>query len=314
MVKLGLGESYDKTLINKKIRAYIDVGKPASSLPVTLTIICASIMYAELNGMDGIGFVLNNWTDVIYASITAFLLHSASQSLNMAEDAHIDRQTEHKQNRPIPSGVITEEEARSLAWIFMFVGIARAFTITPEYGLFAIVLAFMGVFYNLDPIRAKKKLWVNLIWQAVSRGLLLYPAAFAVWGDATNPVAWGMGVVAFLLVLSLQNSADLPDTEMDEKYDIITPAVYYGAIPLIQIMAGISLLMFIVLGIFIYLNIVPNFWLVYLLSVPIALSLIKLYRNPQETSDISGQSAVWYAYYGSLASLYILPATQLILF
>lgn len=313
MVKLGLGDSYNKTVIPEKIRAYVDITKPASSFGVMFTIPFAAIIYGELTHGGGVGFLLSNWETALYASITALLLHGSSQSLNMAEDAHIDRQTEHKQNRPIPSGVISEEEARSLAWIFMFVGIARAFTITSEYGLFAIGLAFMGVFYNLDPIRAKKKLWVNLVWQAISRGLLLYPAAFAVWGEATHPVAWGMGVVAFLLVLSLQNSADLPDTQMDKEYNIITPAVHYGATTLIYIMALIALLMFVVTGILIYLNVIPLFWSIYLLVIPIVLSLVKLYRNPQETSDISGQSAVWYTYYGSLASLYMLPAIQLVL-
>ena len=313
MVKFGLGQGYDRTVINEKVRAYIDIGKPASSLPVMLTIICASVLYAELNGINGIQFVLNNWRDVIYASITAFLLHSGSQSLNMAEDAHIDKETDHKQNRPIPSGVITKEEARSLAWVFIFVGTARAFTITNQYGLFAVALSFLGVFYNLGPVRAKKHLWLNLVWQALSRGLLLYPAAFAVWGAGGSPIAWGMGIVAFFLVLSLQNSADLPDMEMDEEYNIITPAVYHGPRNLIKIMAGLSVLMFAIFTALVYMNVIPNFWLVYLLAIPIAVSLIKLWRNPEGTSDISGQSTVWYAYYGSLASLYIIPAIQLTL-
>lgn len=313
MVKLGLGQSYDRTVINKKIRAYIDIGKPASSLPVMLTIVCASIIYAELNGMNGVQFVLDNWKDVIYASITAFLLHSGSQSLNMAEDAHIDKETAHKQNRPIPSGVITKDEARSLAWVFIFVGTARAFTITNQYGLFAVALAFLGVFYNLDPIRAKKYLWVNLVWQALSRGLILFPAAFSIWGAGTNLTAWGLGIIAFFLVLSLQNSADLPDMEMDGKYGITTPAVYHGPKTLIAIMSGILIVMFVILAIFIRFSIIPNFWSIYLLTVPCIASIILLLNNPTGTSDISGQSSVWYMYYGSLASLYILPAAQLTL-
>lgn len=314
MVKIGLGQSYDKVLISKKIRGYIDITKPASSIAVMLTISFGSIIYAEVRGIDGIVFILDNWKQTLYASTTTFLLHSGSQSLNMAEDAHIDRRTDHKQNRPIPSGIITEEEARSLAWIFMFLGIARAFITSTQFGLFAIVLALLGVFYNLGPVRAKKHLWINLAWQALSRGLLVFPAAFAVWGAGDSPVAWGMGIVAFFLVLSLQNSADLPDMEMDEKYDIITPAVYHGPRSLIKIMAGLSALMFAIFSALVYMSVIPNFWLVYLLAIPIAMSLIKLWRNPEATSDISGQSTVWYAYYVSLASLYILPAVQLVMF
>jgi 4-hydroxybenzoate polyprenyltransferase len=313
MVKLGLGDSYSNTIIPKKIRAYADIMKPASSIGVMFTIPFGAIIYAHITHGNGLEFLSNNLADIIYASVTVMLLHGSSQAMNMAEDAHIDKQTDHKQNRPIPSGVISEEEARSLAWIFMFLGVARAFTINTQFGLFSVILALLGIFYNLDPIRAKKHLWVNLVWQAASRGLLLYPAAFAVWGAGFTPTPWGMGVVAFFLVLSLQNSADLPDIEMDRKYDIITPAVYHGPRKLVEIMLGIALIMFGVFIMFIEYSIIPNFWSIYLLSIPIGLSLAYLWHNPKGVSSISGQSTVWYVYYGSLAGLYILPALQLVL-
>lgn len=313
MVKLGLGDSYDKTIIPQKIRAYGDITKPASSIGIMFTIPFAGIIYGDITHGNGLEFVLQNWTDILYASVTALLLHGGSQALNMAEDAFIDKQTEHKQNRPIPSGVITEEEARSLAWIFIFLGVARAFTLSNQFGLFAIILAFLGVFYNLDPVRAKKYLWINLGWQAASRGLILFPTAFAIWGAGFTPLPWGMGLVAFFLVLSLQNSADLPDMEMDAKYDITTPAVYHGPKNLILIMTAIAIAMFAVLTALIQFNVIPNFWTVYFLAIPMSISLIILWRNPEGTSDISGQSTVWYAYYASLALLYILPAAQLTL-
>lgn len=313
MVKLGLGDSYEKTIIPQKIRAYIDITKPASSLGVALVMPFAAIIYADVTHGEPVGFLLDEWATVVFASFTAVLLHGGSQALNMAEDAYIDRQTDHKQNRPIPSGVITEEEARSLAWIFIFIGIGRAFTINPQFGTMAIVLAFMGVFYNLDPIRAKKHLWINLVWQAVSRGLLMFPVAFSVWGEAMHPTAWGMGVVAFFLVLSLQNSADLPDIEMDEKYNITTPAVYHGPKTLVLIMGWIAMLMFGAAAYLMSIGIIPYYTSIFLLIIPVAASLYKLWRDPTGTSDISGQSTVWYAYYGSLAGLYVLPAAQVLL-
>jgi len=313
MVKLGLGQSYEKTVIPQKIRAYADITKPASSFGVMFTIPFAAIIYGDMTHGDGIMFLLQNWTDVLYASVTALLLHGGSQALNMAEDAYIDKQTDHKQNRPIPSGVISEEEARSLAWIFIFIGVARAFTISNQFGIFAIILAFLGVFYNLDPIRAKKHLWFNLVWQAASRGLILFPAAFAIWDAGFTLLPWSMGVIAFFLVLSLQNSADLPDMEMDEEYGIITPAVYHGPKDLIKIMAGLCMIMFGLVALFIEFDLIPNFWSLYILAIPITASLTQLWRNPTDISDVSGQSTVWYVYYGSLASLYILPAIQVTL-
>jgi 4-hydroxybenzoate polyprenyltransferase len=313
MVKLSLGDSYENTVIPEKIRAYGDITKPASSIGVMAAIPFASIIYGELYSSGGPEFLLQNLWTVVYASVTIMLLHGGSQALNMAEDAEADRQTDHKQNRPIPAGVISEEEARSLAWIFISVGLARAFTITSSFGIFALVLAFNGVFYNLDPIRAKERLWVNVGWQAASRGLLLYPASFAIWGDPLNQVAWAMGLLSFFLVLSMQQTADFNDAEIDEKFGIITPAVYHDFNSLISIMAGIVLTMFAFMLWFVSLQIIPNFWSLFILVIPIAWSLYYLWDKPGGVSNVSGQSPTWYIFYLCLASMYILPAVQLML-
>lgn len=300
--------------VGEKIKAYIDLTKPASSIGVMLTVPFAAIFYGQLEGGHGVQFLLDNWTTVIYASVTLFLLHGGSQAMNMAEDAFIDKQTDHKQSRPIPSGVVSEEEARSLAWIFIFVGVARAFTINASFGMLCVILAFFGVFYNLEPIRAKKYLWFNLSWQAASRGLFLYPATFAVWGEALNPIAWVMGVVAFMLVLAMQNTADFSDVSIDGEYDIITPAVYHGLDNLTMIMSGIALMMFCFISLSISYGLLPNLWSLYILAIPIGYSLISLWRTPHSISDLGGNHLSWYVFYLSLASMYMLPATQLVIF
>jgi len=314
MVKRGLGDSYNKTVIPQKLRGYLDLSKPASSIGIMLTIPFASIFYAELNGINGATFIVEQWRTILYASVTLFLVHSASQSMNMAEDAHIDAQTDHKQNRPIPSGVVSKEEARSLAWICMFLGIVRAITITPEFAIYVVVLSFFGVFYNLEPFRFKKYLWINLAWQAASRGLLLYPATFAVWGEMYNPVAWGMGVIAFLLVLCLQNTADFSDVDIDEQYGIITPAVHHGLDELVVIMGGIAVAMFLSIRSLIRVDLIPDLWSLYLLVIPISWTIWSLWNEPRSISQIGGNHFSWYVFYFSLACMYILPATQLLLF
>jgi len=314
MVKLGLGDSYDKTIIPRKIRAYADLTKPASSIGVMLTIPFSAIFYGELyHTGGGIEFLLDNLLTVIYASVTMFLLHGSSQAMNMAEDSFIDEQTPHKKNRPIPAGVVTEEEARSLAWIFMFVGVSRAFTINAQFGIFSVILAFFGVFYNLDPIRAKKYLWINLSWQAASRGLFLYPATFAIWGAGLNVIGWTMGVSAFMLVLSMQNTADFSDVGIDEQFGITTPAVHHGLNNLTVIMGAIALVMFGFISLSNSFGVLPNLWSLYLLAIPIIWSLVYLWKYPGDISNIGGNSPTWYVFYASLASLYILPAVQLVL-
>lgn len=313
-MKLGLGHSYDKVIVSRKIRAYFDLTKPASSVGIMLAIPFTAILYGELYHTTGVDFLIDNWDTVLFASTTMFFLHGGSQAMNMAEDAEMDMQSSHKQNRPIPAGIVTVEEARSIAWIMIMAGVARAFVTDISFGVFAVVLAFFGIFYNLEPIRSKNRLWINLMWQAVSRGLLLYPTAFAVFGDPLNPVAWGLGSVGFLLVLSMQNTSDFSDVEIDEEYGVITPAVHYGLNDLTHIMTGIVLVMFSLLTLLIELSVVPNFWSIYVLSVPIFWSLWKLYTEPKGISDLSDNHITWYVFYMCLAGLYIMPAIQLSLF
>lgn len=313
-MKLGIGHSYDRVVISKKLRAYVDLTKPASSIGVMLAIPFTAILFGELYHSSGVGFIYENWQAVLYASVTMFLLHGGSQAMNMSEDAHIDKTTDHKENRPIPSGIISEEEARSIAWIMIMAAVGRAFITSISFGVFALVLAFFGVFYNLEPLRTKKYLWVNLGWQAASRGLLLYPAAFAAFGDPLNHIAWGMGVVGFFLVLSMQNTADFSDVAMDEAFDIRTPAVHYGLEKLTFIMAGIAAMMFAVFTLLMYVEILPFFWSIYLLAIPITWSLWSLYTEPGDIPDLAENHASWYVFYFCLAGLYMLPATQLVLF
>jgi len=297
-----------------KARAFLSLMKPITSVSVMVAIPFTALLYGELYATSGVAFLSSNLQSVLMASLVAFLTHGGTQSLNMSEDAHIDRQTDHKSDRPIPSGLVSRDEARSLAWGTILLGVGLAFTVNSAFGVYTLVLVSLGIWYNLDPLRTKKRLWVNLVWQAVSRGLLLYPAAFAVFGDPLNPVAWGMGCVAFLLVLSMQNTADFSDVDEDGANGITTPAVYHGLRPLVRIMAVIAVLVFATLGGLIYLGVLPNFWSLGALVVPIYWSLWKLWHGPENVSAVGDNHASWFVYYLCLASMYIVPPLQLTFF
>ncbi|MFB6143426.1 MAG: UbiA prenyltransferase family protein [Halorientalis sp.] len=272
----------------------------------------AALLYGELYHGAGVAFLAESLVRVVLASVSLFLIHSGSQSLNMSEDAHMDEQTDHKSDRPIPSGRVSREGARSLAWMTVLGGLALAFAVTTVFGTFAVVLAGFGIWYNLGPIRAKEVLWLNLVWQATSRGLLLYPTAFAVFGDPFDPVAWGLGAVAFLLVLSMQNTADFSDVETDGKFGVTTPAVYHGLRTLVAIMAVIAVVMFLALSVLIYLDVLPTLWALALLALPIFWSLWNLWTGPNDVSSLGGNHSSWYVYYLCLASMYVLPPLQLL--
>jgi len=304
------GESGSKKVIRKP-RGFLSLVKPFPSIVVAMTIPLAGILYGELHGQSGVQFLVANLGAVTLATISLFLTQAGYQSLNMSEDAAIDRQTDHKSDRAIPSGRISRDEARSLAWGTTLAGVGLAYTVNTELGVFTLAHVAGGICYSLHPIRLKKRLWINLVCQAAARGLLLYPAAFAVFGDPLNPVAWGLGCVTFLLVLSMQNTADFADVDEDRANGITTPAVYHGPRSLVRIMAALAVFSFVTLFGLIYLGVLPNVWSLGLLALPVTWSLRELWNAPERVCSVTGNHSSYVVYYLCLLSMYVLPPIQL---
>lgn len=304
-MKWGLGESYDEVeYIPIKTRAYLDLSKPASSVGVGGAYFLGSIFYFLFYDIVITEAELRS---IFIVSLTMLFAHSASQAMNMAEDAEMDRQTPHKQNRPIPSNVVTEEEARSLSWIFMSLAIVQGFLINTLFGIFVVALAMFGVFYNLSPIRAKERI-ISIPWQATSRGLLLFPTIWAAYGDPWQITPWILGAFMFFYVFGFQNSADIIDKEVDAKFNIKTLVVMYG-IKGMAVIAGVCMLLMISTILFaVIFNILPEYLILMLLIIPFC--LIMLYHmvfNSEKISERTGNHPSWVWYYGGMVLAVSLP-------
>jgi len=303
-MKTGLGDSYDNvSVLSKKTRAYLDITKPASTVGVAGAYFIASIFYHSFYELPLAG----QWGNIVFISITVALAHGASQAMNMAEDAEMDRNTPHKQNRPIPSGVISEEEARTVSWILSAFALGRSYIVSTQFGLLMTVLIFMGVFYNLKPIRAKSRRF-SIPWQAVSRGLFLYPAIWAAYGDIWNPVGWTLGVFMFWYVFGFQNSADIIDMEVDREYGIKTFAVMYGVQGIAVIAAGSTLMMASTVLLGVEFGLIPMRLVSMLYIVPLCLVMVAyMGLKPNSISNSTGNHPTWLMFYGGMVLCVLLP-------
>lgn len=311
-MKLGLGESYDKvSYLPVKIRAYLDLTKPASSIGVTIGFFVASIFYFESTGSTA-------WLDgklfsMIYASATVFLAHAASQVMNMAEDAEMDKNTEHKKNRPIPSGVVSVDEARSIAWILVFMALVRGFLVNSTFGIFITIAIFMGVFYNLEPIRAKQRA-LSVPWQATSRGLLFFPTVWAAYGNPLEPLPWVLSTIMFFYVLGYQNSADIIDKEVDELYGVKTFVVMFGVEDVVHLSLASIGAMMVVLGSSILLDIISPIFILYLGIVPFCLYMSGImYLQPEKIDSRTGNHPAWLLFYLGMVLMIVFPLTAEVL-
>lgn len=307
-MKYGLGDSYDNvSVLPVKLRAWLDLTKPASSLGIGGAFILGSLFFFYFtNQPDNLS---NNYFNILYATFTIMLAHGASQTMNMAEDAEMDSRTEHKQDRPIPSGIVSVEEARTLAWILILIALGRGYLVNETFGILMTVLIFMGVFYNLDPIRAKERI-ISIPWQAVSRGLMMFPIIWSAYDTPWKPTPWLLGLFMFFYVLGFQNSADIIDREIDAKYGISTFVVVFGVRQTVIIAFGCTMAMITTIAVSVKLSLLPIKMLSMLLIVPLCLYMVQqMWEHPYKISDKTGNHPAWLIFYAGMVLCIAIPLT-----
>jgi len=305
-MKWGLGESYSRTsIVPERIRAYIDLTKPASTVGMSVAFLFGSLFFFYYH--NNIHGIISNWANVVFATVTVALAHGASQTLNMAEDADMDAKTEHKRNRPIPSGLVSVDEARTLAWILILISLGRAYMVDTQFGMMMTVTIFFGVFYNLGPIRAKERR-ISIPWQAVSRGLLSFPVVWSAYGNVYSALPWTLGLFMFFYVLGFQNSADIIDREVDASHNIKTFVVMYGVKGVSVIASGSMFMMIAVMSFGISMNIVPRDLSSMLLIIPFCLFMLyHMAVNPHKIDSRTGNHPSWMWYYAGVMLSFVIP-------
>lgn len=305
-MKWGLGQSYDNvSLLSPKARGYLDITKPASTVGAMGAALMASLFYFYYTGNPHL--IADNFSTIVFVVITMGLAHGASQAMNMAEDAEMDRKTEHKSNRPIPSGVVSEEEARTLSWFFIIFAVSRAYMVNNVFGYGVTLLVILGVFYNLDPIRAKERI-ISIPWQAVSRGFIPYPVIWAAYGDISNPVPWALGVFMFFYVFGFQNTADIIDEESDRAHGVSTFVVEFGMKKVSMIASGSTLMMIATFITSVELGIWPERMATMMLIIPFCITMIYYITiYPESVSENTGNHPSWIWFYVGLVLCIAIP-------
>ncbi len=153
------------------------------------------------------------WPDLgttIGAALAAFLVTAFGNVLNDVLDAGIDR-TAHP-HRPIPSGLVTRQEARRFAGLLLILGLFEAWLAAGSPLLaFALVNAAVLAWYEL---RLKR---LPLVGNAVVGLLVASTLAFGgvANGAAPGPVVWLMMAMMALTNLAREVLKDIEDMHAD---------------------------------------------------------------------------------------------------
>jgi len=180
---------------------------------------------------------LDHIRSAIYVGVTLMLSQFCGQIINQYSDVELDRIV--KPYRPIPSGLVSREEALGLAWLLALFSIARAFTLTLTFGLITLTLIFFAVFYSLSPFSPRKiHPILNILWMAISRGLLPVIAVWSIYGSWEKALPYAL--LGFTWVLGFQPTKDIEDVEGDKRFGIKTIPGEYGQNGLRVWMIGVS--------------------------------------------------------------------------
>ena len=221
------GERYPgwRVGVPRKIAAYVELIRPFTLLAPVFGGIGGAVLALAAGGFDEWVWPSAVWT-LVYGITTLVLLNAASNCLNGAYDAHID--AINKPYRPIPRGLVTRDEAVSLAYALYFLAFFRALLISPAFWAIVMLVAATSYYYSMPPVRFKKRFWFSNISIAFGRGMLGFVAAWTLFGDPLNPTPWVIGGIMFIFLVGATTSKDFTDVEGDRRYGMRTLPVVYG--------------------------------------------------------------------------------------
>jgi 4-hydroxybenzoate polyprenyltransferase len=197
----------------RKFKSYIGLIRPftlIAPLIVSTCIIIASYFYnIEINNIFTIF-----WSKIIPASLTLVILNGASNALNQATDLKSDKIS--KPYRPIPQGLISTNEAKTISIILYLIAFSISLTINIIFNIFVIFIAFFTVTYSLPP-RIKDILFLNQLWVAIPRGLLGILASWSVFGNPFDPLPMLIGFISMVFLIGGSITKDITDSYADKK-------------------------------------------------------------------------------------------------
>ncbi len=319
MVRVSGKDSWAKpTFLPKKLRGFIDLIRPFTLLAPLIGGLCGGLMgwRAANPDLQYLPFLFINdrfpflqyhggFLELLIGTTTLVVLNAASNALNAVYDSKIDRI--NKPYRPIPSGIVTKDEARTVAWILYLVVLFRAALVNRTFGLFVLIIMLITIFYSTQPLRLKKRLWVSNISIAIARGMLGFVAAWSIFGDPfSEPTPWIIGGVMMIFLIGAITSKDFTDMKGDRIYGIRTLPVVYG-VKKAAIFSGPFFVMpflLILLGLMAGVLELEMFWLVLLAIWGVVIAILMQTMATKEEKTLEN-TIVWVNMYLMLIALQV---------
>lgn len=213
-----------KIVIKQQIKGYFNLIRPFTLLAPIIVSIC--IMFASYVYNDNSGNIIGVFFSIVLpASIALAILNGASNTLNQVTDIKTDKIS--KPYRPIPKGIVSSKQALKIAFIMYFISFCISWIINIYFIIFILLITFFTVTYSIPP-RFKDKLFINMLWVGIPRGLLGILASWSVFGNPLQPLPLIIGFISMMFLIGGSITKDIIDIEADRKTGTKTLVNTYG--------------------------------------------------------------------------------------
>ncbi|NMC60718.1 MAG: UbiA family prenyltransferase [Candidatus Methanofastidiosa archaeon] len=168
-----------------------------------------------------------------------FFISASALILNDYFDIESDRI--NMPNRPLPSGIVSKSEIIYLTIFATIMGLFSALLLGTYVLVIGIIFWFIGLLYNW---KLKRTGLLGNIMVASSVAITFIIGGIAV-GNPWNVTVWSFGLMAFLVDLGEEISADAMDLEGDKRQNSKSIAIIWGrkaALKLSSLLFGLVIL------------------------------------------------------------------------
>lgn len=172
--------------------------------------------------ISGGSFSISGLVEAVIGVLAVCLIASANYTINEWLDADSDRHHPVKKNRPSATGLVTAGGV-CLQWTLLAaVGVALSYSINGYFLGYNLLLLFMGILYNVNPVRTKDKQYLDVLSESINN-----PIRFMLgWTIATPSlippasvlIAYWMGGAFLMGIKRYSEYRFIGDPEMAGRY------------------------------------------------------------------------------------------------
>lgn len=224
----------------KKLIPYISIARPDHWFKNVFML--PGILLAYL--FSDAHFTMSSVLTILTGIFATCLIASANYTINEILDAPFDKEHPVKKFRPVPAGLIKPSLGYLQYFILAIAGLIISYTINIQFCLTNAFLLFMGLLYNVPPIRTKDVPYLDVISESVNNAIRLLLGWYLITNSTVPPLSiiiayWMLGAF-FMAMKRLGEIRFIADNETVKVYrkslayyneeKLITSIIFYASL------------------------------------------------------------------------------------